>query len=76
VIRGEDLFQATAVHVLLQRLLGLPQPVYHHHRLIRDAAGAKLSKSTGSAGLATLRAAGVTAPEVRRRLGLQPTPST
>lgn len=76
VIRGADLFQATAVHVLLQRLLGLPQPIYHHHRLIRDAAGAKLSKSTGSAGLATLRAAGVTAPEVRRRLGLQPTPST
>ncbi|MBB6306589.1 tRNA glutamyl-Q(34) synthetase GluQRS [Xanthobacter tagetidis] len=76
VIRGEDLFQATAVHVLLQRLLGLPQPVYHHHRLIRDAAGAKLSKSAGADGLAALRAAGVTPAELRRRLGLQPTPAT
>lgn len=76
VIRGEDLFQATAVHVLLQRLLGLPQPVYHHHRLIRDETGAKLSKSKGSAGLAALRAAGVTPAELRRRLGLQPMPTT
>ncbi|MEP9351450.1 tRNA glutamyl-Q(34) synthetase GluQRS [Xanthobacter sp. KR7-225] len=76
VIRGQDLFQATAVHVLLQRLLGMPQPVYHHHRLVRDAAGAKLSKSAGAASLKALRAAGVTPAELRRQLGLQPTPTT
>ena len=46
VVRGQDLFWATAIHRLLQALLGLPEPVYHHHRLIVDAAGRKLSKST------------------------------
>ncbi len=78
VIRGADLFQATALHRLLQRLLGLPAPVYHHHRLIRDAAGAKLSKSSNALSLAALRDAGVTPQEVRRRVGLldQPTPTT
>ena len=45
VVRGRDLFHATAAHVLLQKLLGLPPPVYHHHRLITDAAGRKLAKS-------------------------------
>ena len=39
VIRGEDLFEATKIHVILQRLFDLPTPTYHHHRLIRDAAG-------------------------------------
>ena len=46
VVRGQDLFWSTSVHRLLQRLLGLPHPVYCHHRLILDAAGGKLSKST------------------------------
>jgi glutamyl-Q tRNA(Asp) synthetase len=36
VTRGADLFEATKIHVILQRLLGLPTPIYHHHRLIRD----------------------------------------
>jgi glutamyl-Q tRNA(Asp) synthetase len=54
----------------LQQLLGLPQPAYRHHRLVRDAAGQKLSKSTDAAGLRELRAAGVTPTEVRRRVGL------
>ncbi len=44
VMRGEDLFGATAIHVVLQRLLGLPTPVYHHHRLIRDEHGKRLAK--------------------------------
>jgi glutamyl-Q tRNA(Asp) synthetase len=55
---------------LLQNLLGLPEPVYRHHGLIRDAAGAKLSKSAAATGLRELRAAGVTPAEVRRRVGL------
>jgi len=70
VVRGQDLFWSTSVHRLLQQLLGLPQPVYRHHRLIRDAAGQKLSKSTDATGLRELRAAGVTPAEVRRRVGL------
>jgi glutamyl-Q tRNA(Asp) synthetase len=70
VVRGQDLFWSTSVHRLLQALLGLPQPVYRHHRLIRDAAGQKLSKSTDATGLRELRAAGVTPSEIRRRIGL------
>jgi glutamyl-Q tRNA(Asp) synthetase len=54
----------------LQQLLGLPQPVYRHHRLIRDAAGQKLSKSTEATGLRELRANGVTPAEIRWRVGL------
>jgi glutamyl-Q tRNA(Asp) synthetase len=70
VIRGRDLFHATSVHVLLQHLLGLPQPVYGHHRLLVDDTGHKLSKSTQATGLRELRAAGVTPDEIRRRVGL------
>jgi glutamyl-Q tRNA(Asp) synthetase len=70
VVRGQDLFWSTSVHRLLQQLLGLPQPAYRHHRLIRDAAGQKLSKSTEATGLRELRAAGVSPAEVRRRVGL------
>jgi glutamyl-Q tRNA(Asp) synthetase len=70
VVRGQDLFWSTSVHRLLQALLGLPQPVYRHHRLVRDVAGQKLSKSTEATGLRELRAAGVTPAEIRRRIGL------
>jgi len=69
-VRGQDLFHATGVHRLLQRLLGLPEPAYRHHRLILDAAGAKLAKSTGSTGLRELRAAGKTPADIRRMVGL------
>ncbi|MCW5696246.1 MAG: tRNA glutamyl-Q(34) synthetase GluQRS [Bauldia sp.] len=72
VVRGADLRAATAVHRLLQDLLGLPAPRYRHHRLITDAAGRKLSKSDRDTGLAELRAAGVTPTEVRRMVGLDP----
>ncbi len=58
VVRGQDLFWSTSVHRLLQALLGLPAPVYHHHRLILDADGRKLSKSTRATGLRELRARG------------------
>ena len=70
VVRGQDLFWSTSMHRLLQALLGLPQPAYRHHRLIRGAAGQKLSKSTDATGLRELRAAGVTPAEIRRRIGL------
>lgn len=70
VVRGRDLYLATAVHVLLQRLLGLPSPAYHHHRLITDAAGRKLSKSDRDTSLASLRAAGRTPDDIRRMVGL------
>jgi glutamyl-Q tRNA(Asp) synthetase len=66
VVRGEDLFHATSLHRLLQSLLGLPQPVYHHHRLIRDVDGRKLSKSAEATGLRELRAAGATPVDIRR----------
>ena len=72
VVRGRDLYHATAVHRLLQTILGLPAPRYHHHRLLVDAAGRKLSKSRGSEGLATLRAAGATVADIRRMVGLAP----
>ncbi|GGB29762.1 tRNA glutamyl-Q(34) synthetase GluQRS [Sphingomonas metalli] len=58
VVRGVDLFEATHVHRLLQALLDLPTPRYHHHRLILDATGQRLAKRRGSPSLADLRAAG------------------
>jgi glutamyl-Q tRNA(Asp) synthetase len=70
VVRGQDLFQATSVHRLLQVLLDLPAPAYRHHRLIRDADGRKLSKSSRATGLHVLRAAGATTAEIRHRIGI------
>src|ERR1019366_1365873 len=70
VVRGQDLFHATSIHVLLQKLLGLPSPAYHHHRLVLAPDGRKLSKAERSASLAALRAAGTTSPHVRRMVGL------
>ncbi len=70
VIRGQDLFSSTAVHRLLQALLGLSPPVYRHHRLILDADGRKLAKSTQATGLRELRAAGMTPRDIRRLVGL------
>jgi glutamyl-Q tRNA(Asp) synthetase len=70
VVRGRDLYHATSVHVLLQSLLGLPSPVYHHHRLILDDDGRKLSKSDGSVSLRALRDAGKTPDDIRRMVGL------
>jgi len=70
VVRGQDLFWSTSVHRVLQDLLGLPAPVYHHHRLILDAEGRKLSKSTQATGLRELRAGGAAARDIRRMVGL------
>jgi glutamyl-Q tRNA(Asp) synthetase len=70
VVRGKDLLRATSVHRLLQALLGLPAPVYHHHRLLLDRDGQKLSKSTNATGVRMLRQAGVSPAEIRRMVGL------
>jgi glutamyl-Q tRNA(Asp) synthetase len=70
IVRGLDLFHATGVHRLLQTLLGLPAPRYHHHRLVLDADGRKLSKSSAATALRALRAQGLTPSDVRRRVGL------
>ena len=70
VVRGRDLFHSTSVHRLLQALLGWPAPRYHHHRLILDTDGNKLSKSTLATGLRELRARGASAADLRKLAGL------
>ena len=68
VVRGADIEPATALHILLQRLLDLPTPHYTHHHLIRDDANRKLSKSLRNKSLQALRESGVTAQDIRREL--------
>jgi len=70
VVRGLDLFHATSIHRLLQTLLSLPEPLYHHHRLVLDNDGRKLSKSSGDTGIAEWRRQGLSVAELRRRIGL------
>ncbi|MER2537491.1 MAG: tRNA glutamyl-Q(34) synthetase GluQRS [Rhizobiaceae bacterium] len=70
VVRGRDLFAATAVQRLLQHLIGLPAPLYRHHSLILGADGRKLSKSERSTGLHALREAGRTPGDIRRMVGV------
>lgn len=69
VVRGEDLFEATHIQVLLQALMGWPTPVYRHHRLLTGADGRRFAKRDGSATLAQLRAGGLTAEALRAELG-------
>jgi glutamyl-Q tRNA(Asp) synthetase len=73
VIRGEDLFDFTPVQVILQRLFGLPTPVYHHHHLIRDDQGKRLAKRDDARAIQKYRAEGATPADIRRMVGL-PTP--
>jgi glutamyl-Q tRNA(Asp) synthetase len=70
VIRGEDLREAAHLHVLLQRLLDLPQPVYRHHRLILGEDGKRLAKRDQAATLRALREAGKTSTDIRAMLSL------
>lgn len=70
VVRGQDLYHATGLHRLLQRLLDLPEPTYRHHSLILDEEHKKLSKSVASKALRSLRAEGVTRADIRRLLGI------
>ena len=68
VTRGQDMAAATLIHVVLQRLLALPTPSYHHHRLIRDDQGKRLAKRDDARALATYRAAGITPADIRQML--------
>ncbi|THH38401.1 tRNA glutamyl-Q(34) synthetase GluQRS [Aliishimia ponticola] len=70
VVRGADLFEATRIHVLLQGLLGLRTPRYHHHRLIRDETGKRLAKRDDARALSKFRAEGATPDDIRRKVGL------
>lgn len=70
VIRGEDLFDFTPVQVILQHLLGLPTPVYHHHALIRDDQGKRLAKRDDARAIVKYRAEGATPQDIRRMVGL------
>ena len=71
VTRGEDLFEASHVHRLLQQLLGLPVPEYHHHRLVADEKGQRLAKRSDALSIRALREAGHSAPAVTAMTGLE-----
>ena len=65
VTRGEDLFEATQIHVLLQQLLSVPVPVYHHHRLIRDEQGKRLAKRDDARAIRSYREDGLSPAQTR-----------
>lgn len=68
VTRGQDLYDATQIHLLLQRLLAFPTPQYHHHTLVRDDAGKRLAKRDDARAIATYREAGLSVAAVRALL--------
>ena len=70
VVRGRDLFEATAIHGVLQRLLALPTPLYCHHALVRDADGRRLAKRHDARAISSYRAAGASPHDLRRMVGL------
>lgn len=72
VVRGEDLFDFTAIQVILLTLLDLPVPIYHHHALIRDDQGKRLAKRDDARALAKFRAEGASPEDIRRLVGLIP----
>lgn len=69
VTRGEDLFHATHIHRLLQALLGLPVPTWHHHGLLTDEAGRRLAKREDALSIRALREEGLSPGEARARAG-------
>lgn len=70
VVRGVDLFQFTAIQVLLMQLLGLSVPTYHHHRLIRDSGGKRLAKRDDARSLCAFRQDGLSPDDIREMVGL------
>lgn len=72
VVRGADLFEATKIHAVLQRLLDVPTPTYHHHRLICDDTGKRLAKRDDARSIRTYREEGTTPTDIRRMVGLGP----
>lgn len=71
VTRGDDLFPSTAIHRLLQALLGLPVPAYHHHAQLTDQGNQRLAKRSGAESLRSLRQRGVTPAAVRKMAGCE-----
>ncbi|WP_051699374.1 tRNA glutamyl-Q(34) synthetase GluQRS [Erythrobacter longus] len=71
VTRGMDLFEATHIHRLIQALLGLPVPTWHHHKLLLDANGEKLAKRRGSPSLAERRLSGEDGVMLAEQLRMQ-----
>ncbi|WP_028711232.1 tRNA glutamyl-Q(34) synthetase GluQRS [Paracoccus sp. J55] len=69
VTRGKDLLDSTYIHIILQKLLELPTPRYHHHRLIRDEQGKRLAKRDDARALKLFRNEGTSAAQIRRQLG-------
>jgi len=69
VIRGEDLFEAAHIQRLLQALMGLPTPIYRHHRLLVGPDGKRYAKRDKAQTLRELRAAGVTPADLRTEMG-------
>lgn len=65
VVRGEDLFEATQIHVVLQSLLDLPTPEYHHHSLVRDDAGKRLAKRDDARAIRLYKEQGYSPQDVR-----------
>jgi len=72
IVRGQDLYHATSVHRLLQEILALPNPQYHHHNLILGEDGKKLSKSNKDTSLKQLRDVGKSKEDIHRLIGLGP----
>lgn len=72
VTRGEDLFEASHVHRLLQALLDLPVPEYHHHRLLTDESGERLAKRSDALAIRHLRQQGLSPQDVVAMTGLEP----
>ena len=74
VVRGRDVFASTHAHRTLQALLGLPTPLYRHHRLVVDAEGKRLAKRAAGLSLVELRAQGVSGAQLAEdlRLGRSP----
>lgn len=70
VVRGQDLFEATKIHVILQTAFGLPTPIYHHHQLIRDNAGKRLAKRDDARAISKYRADGLSPTDIRSMVGL------
>ncbi|MEQ6203831.1 tRNA glutamyl-Q(34) synthetase GluQRS [Sulfitobacter sp. HNIBRBA2951] len=70
VVRGADLFEATKIHVILQRLLGLSTPTYHHHALIRDDGGKRLAKRDDARAISLYRREGASPSDIRAMVGL------
>jgi len=70
VIRGQDLFEATKIHLVLQNLLGLPTPTYHHHKLILDDTGKRLAKRDDARSIARYRHDGVPPSDIRAMVNL------